>query len=866
MAEVEFNGSSGNIPDFALEDTQQKILTALKKQFKLDEKDIANAQKALKNDDKNTKAQLNALKDLGSDIKNAVDGKGTFFGSLSSGVSKTAGVLGTLGKVGGKVAGGLISLGSAVSVGILNLTKGFGDDLKSAGLAESGAAFGSLGKELTTVVPGMMTLGLSVEQAAGAVNDFRGAMTATSGAAIQGVITEFQKLTNGGAAYGRTISENIEYLSEEIEYRTRQGFITDRNAGQAAKQAKEMMDSQISASKLLGKSVDEIANGVKDLFSGDLDIAAALANLGPDVEQELRKTFQTFEGAGLPKEFQAGLAKMITDPIMLGSQEAKDAFNALSVLPDDMGNKVQSQVENLRAALDMPEGDERNKAIASANKNLEQSMLEMGSNISKLSKEEKEALFIQAQSIPFLKDLLSSQRGLAIAYDNFNDKNKTALNEALENSVQFDNQITILKNSFGVILTSIKAGMAPALKSFTAALGDLSKEDSPIGQFSIKLGEISKKIIDKFNNIFGLAGDQEENTNIVTGLLETLGNYVAGAADSFISFVDSLLSNEGGSVMEKIGTYLSDIFVNLMGIVGEQLKNIDFMDLLFGESEKEITDDAAKRVEATKNRKRGNQSEEQKSAGLMNAISDIVEYRDEKNEKKAGSVDAEKMLEMINTAGVEASDLTGKDLLTLFPDPNDLQQALLAKYEETDAKTIFASLSNKMIEATDARVTELDSYAMKAWHGADGAEKLQTEQLAIAKSFKDAQMAMLQEVEVTAKKRSEKIEETKTPQEKQQEEILANAAKETGTQPVQKSSTSIIKDTTSAESTESKSQDGTSTQSVKPAVPMADASNQENAMKSTEELISALLSKTDTTNKILKSIAGSSSATAGNTG
>ena len=428
MAEVEFNGSSGNIPDFALEDTQQKILTALKKQFKLDEKDIANAQKALKNDDKNTKAQLDALKDLGSDIKEAVDGKGTFFGSLSSGVSKTASVLGTLGKVGGGLASGLIGLGSAVSVGVLNLTKGFGDDLKNAGLAESGAAFGSLGKELTTVVPGMMTLGLSVEQAAGAVNDFRGSMTATSGAAIQGVITEFQKLTNGGAAYGRTISENIEYLSEEIEYRTRQGFITDRNAGQAAKQAQEMMDSQISASKLLGKSVDEIANGVKDLFSGDLDIAAALANLGPDVEQELRKTFQTFEGAGLPKEFQAGLAKMITDPIMLGSQEAKDAFNALSVLPDDMGNKVKSQVENLRSALDMPEGTERQEAIAAANKNLEHSMLEMGSNISNLSKTEKEALFIQGNSIPFLKDLLSSQRGLAIAYENFNDKNKTELN------------------------------------------------------------------------------------------------------------------------------------------------------------------------------------------------------------------------------------------------------------------------------------------------------------------------------------------------------------------------------------------------------------------------------------------------------
>lgn len=855
MAEVEFNGSSGNIPDFALEDTQQKILTALKKQFKLDEKDIANAQKALKNDDKNTKAQLNALKDLGSDIKNAVDGKGTFFGSLSSGVSKTAGVLGTLGKVGGTLAGGLISLGSAVSVGVLSLTKGFGDDLKSAGLAESGAAFGSLGKELTTVVPGMMTLGLSVEQAAGAVNDFRGSMTATSGAAIQGVITEFQKLTNGGAAYGRTISENIEYLSEEIEYRTRQGFITDRNAGQAAKQAKEMMDSQISASKLLGKSVDEIANGVKDLFSGDLDIAAALANLGPDVEQELRKTFQTFEGAGLPKEFQAGLAKMITDPIMLGSQEAKDAFNALSVLPDDMGNKVQSQVENLRAALDMPEGDERNKAIASANKNLEQSMLEMGSNISKLSQEEKEALFIQGQSIPFLKDLLSSQRGLAIAYDNFNDKNKTALNEALENSVQFDNQITILKNSFGVILTSIKAGMAPALKSFTAALGDLSKEDSPIGQFSIKLGEISKKIIDKFNNIFGLAGDQEENTNIVTGLLETLGNYVAGAADSFISFVDSLLSNEGGSVMEKIGTYLSDIFVNLMGIVGEQLKNIDFIDLLFGDSRDEVVTNTARKVDNNRqNIENSAYSGEIKTRRLEqfldNSVSDIQEFASDKE------LDPKQTLQMIADAGIKVHELSGSKLMEMFPNPEDLKTAISGVYgkDAEEAQKHWIAASNKIIKHTTDVTDNTAVQVAKSLIESDAA----TTTRQTAESVAVTLWATQKDTELT------QVDKAST----QKTQVDEASTQKPGIQPEQKSSTSIITDPETAKITAPgpTSQDGTSTQSVKPAVPMADASNQENAMKSTEELISALLSKTDTTNKILKSIAGSSSATAGNTG
>jgi hypothetical protein len=526
-----------------------------------------------------------------------------------------------------------------------------------------------------------------------------------------------------------------------------------------------------------------------------------------------------------------------------------------------MGNKVQSQVENLRAALDMPEGTERQEAIAAANKNLEQSMLEMGSNISKLSQEEKEALFIQGQSIPFLKDLLSSQRGLAIAYDNFNDKNKTALNEALENSVQFDNQITILKNSFGVILTSIKAGMAPALKSLTAALGDLSSDESPIGKFSIKLGEISKKIIDKFNNIFGLAGDQEENTNIVTGLLETLGNYVAGAADSFISFVDSLLSNEGGSVMEKIGAYLSDIFVNLMGIVGEQLKNIDFMDLLFGESESEITDDASKRVESAKNRKRGNQSEEQKSAGLMNAISDIVDYRDEKNEKKAGSVDAEKMMEMVTKAGVDLQELTGEHLLKLFPDPNDLKEAMAVKFgdDTTGATESFKEVSDKIVDFTNAEKARLEtgpgSFLRKTSH----TDTLKNEQTAIAASFKKAHTEL-----GMAQKKATAV--AKTTQENIKEETPANP--KPGIQPAQKSSTSIITDPETAKLTAPgpTSQDGTSTQSVKPAVPMADASNQENAMKSTEELISVLLSKTDTTNKILKSIAGSSSATAGNTG
>lgn len=775
MAEVEFNGSQGTVPDFALEDTQEKILATLKKAFNLDQKDILNAQKALQNDNKNSKAQLEAFKDLGKDIQAAVDGKGTFFGSLTSGVTATAGVLGTLGKAGGALATGIIGLGSAVSAGIISLTKGFGDDLKNAGLAESGAAFGSLGKELNVVIPGMMSLGLSIDQAAGVINDFRSAMTLTSGTAIQGVINEFQNLTNGGAAYGRTISENIEYLSEELEYRARQGFIDDRNRAQAAADAKEIMDSQINASKLLGKSVDEIANGVKDLFSGDIDIAASLATLGPEVEKELRKTFQTFEGAGLPKSFQAGLAKMLTDPIMLGSQEARDAFNAISVLPDGMGDKVQSQIETLRAAMEMPEGADRTNAIAQANKDLEHSMLEMGSNISKLSQTEKEALFIQGQSIPFLRDLLASQRGFAAAFENYNDSTNNELNKSLENSVQFDNQITMLRNTFGVLVASVKSGIAPALEMFTKALGSMADSESPISKFRVRLEDISKKIIDRFQAIFGMTTDQEKNTNVVNSLLEKLGNFVAYTADSLMGFVESLMANDGVSFVDKImNFFLNDIVYPLGNAISQWWQGVDLWDLLFGDSDKELVGEASQRVDKINNPVNPNivVSEEEKSSKLMNAVANIVETSRDRG------YEADKLAGMIKEAGVELQDLTGEHMLELFPDPADLQKAITEVYAN-DSEALY-NATKKIVDYTNAEAENYEKGPNWLLRSNDKRKALADEQRAVAQDFLSA------------------IEE-KTPEEKTtqpaipREEIVKEQKPEQTTQPTDPTSPSIDK-------------------------------------------------------------------------
>ena len=189
MAEVEgSDGNNYNIPDFALEDTQEKILAIMKRSYKLTDEEIKNAQKALNNDNKNTKAQLDALSKLGDDIKDAVGGKGTFFSGLTDAATGTVSVLSSMTKIGGGVVAGLTALGVSLATTAIYLTKGFGDALEP--LAKSGAAFGELGEGLRTIVPNMMSFGLSLENSVATVDMFRREFTVLGAGATQKLIKE----------------------------------------------------------------------------------------------------------------------------------------------------------------------------------------------------------------------------------------------------------------------------------------------------------------------------------------------------------------------------------------------------------------------------------------------------------------------------------------------------------------------------------------------------------------------------------------------------------------------------------------------------------------------------------------------------
>ena len=122
-------------------------------------------------------------------------------------------------------------------------------------------------------------------------------------------------------------------------------------------------------------------------------------------------------------------------------------------------------------------------------------------------------------------------------------------------------------------------------------------------------------------------------------------------------------------------------------------------------------------------------------------------------------------------------------MLQLFPDASELRDAINATYGE-GASEAFAKVTGKIVEHTEAERKALEGGLGSLLRKDSRTQELQSEQDAIKKDFLDA---LLPEVEVTAKKRSEKIEdaEAKTPQEKRQEELKAISAEQPGTPPCQ---------------------------------------------------------------------------------
>lgn len=505
MAEVEgSDGNNYNIPDFALEDTQGKILDILKKQFKLNDQEVKNAQNAINNDNKNSKAQLDAFKKLGVDLQKAMDGKGSLLGGLSKGVNVAGGALGFLTKGFVGLAASVGVVGTSLAALSLNITKGFGEDLRASGLAETGAAFGELGSQLNTLVPQIQSMGMSLDTTLGVIQDFRQTLTVVGTEATRNLVQEFNRLTASGSAYGRTLSENTEYLADEIDFRQRLMFMDQQDSALNARLTKEVFDSQIESAKLLGKSVKDIANNTKAMILGNKSLQSVLSSMPAEALTEIQKSLNTFSGIELPESFQASLMQAIADPVFLMSDEAKDLFNNIGMVNNQQSKILQKEMADMQEAVQSRDV----KKIAAANKEFESAVVNFAGSI---EGEDQARLQMFADSgFAYIQDLLINQQLAAKGMERFVEGGGfISVSNAARLSAMFNTQIEALEASFGSINTAVKSGFAPALENVTNLLGEVSDEKSALGGFNTRIGKISTKLTQDLQKLLGLTDSTE---------------------------------------------------------------------------------------------------------------------------------------------------------------------------------------------------------------------------------------------------------------------------------------------------------------------------------------------------------------------
>ena len=291
------DGGEITVPGWSTEETQKQIYTLLKSMQGVDKETVKKLEEAQRADQKNSKKEIDALKDLGKDLKQGM--QGGFLGGLGKAASAATSSLGFMGKTLGITAGAVTAMGGALVAGVTAASKfatGYTDALQP--LVDSGMAFGSLGKQVDQSIVDLNKLGFSSEEAAKLINNSSTAFLRLGDTALADFTSNMKAASQQGLKFGMAQDEATEYLLTELEERARSGIVERMNSTQFAAMQFQVLEDQISASKRLGKSVDQIADIQKDVM-GDDRLTAVLNSVSGDQQTMLKELATNLSTYGL---------------------------------------------------------------------------------------------------------------------------------------------------------------------------------------------------------------------------------------------------------------------------------------------------------------------------------------------------------------------------------------------------------------------------------------------------------------------------------------------------------------------------------------------------------------------------------------
>lgn len=476
---------SVKLPDYAYESTQKKIYETLDKAFGENVKARKAAEKLNKttadyhkkqdkkkaDTDKFRNEQLELLKDLNESSK------------LGGAVwSAAGGLLKTFRKALWTATVTITGAGLAFTGMVARNTMVLGE--MEAELTRFGTGFEEAGTSALDAIAGLQRVGLESEEAAKILRDYSGVIQGFDKKQFVELNKEFARLTDYGTSFGLTMKESAEVLAQDLETRLQLGILDQIETNQAAKRSQELYALQLNATRILGKSIDDIrADAEQSLATNEqvqlsiLRVADGNQSLADQMQISAKKTATVLSGLEVDPDIANQLLYEAFSSVPFATEAGSQMYETLYSVLGQGSQDILEGVQGMSAAFNS--GDP--KRIQAAMDDLEEMPRVLSEAADKIPAEQLE--FIQNKLLnsgnQFDKTLALMIGTLRTGNDNidkiYDDLEVPPFTQAL---IGFQNALSKAKGNIGALFSDLGDDLAPYLNSFVEVFTD-GTEDVP---------------------------------------------------------------------------------------------------------------------------------------------------------------------------------------------------------------------------------------------------------------------------------------------------------------------------------------------------------------------------------------------------
>ena len=283
-----------NLPDFATEATQKRMLAQIKAMTKNNDKAkdamdslVTHAAGAAKADAKAAEDQKKAIKELSKEIAGGLKGFRTRFADRIE--SDTQQVFGFATSALGKLATSAIAA-AGFMVGLAKATAAYAENTgkQMDAVTASGAGFGdNFGGSMSGVINGMRGYGLTLEQSTALMAEFSRATQTVGKYRIPALTGQFLSLTRNGKELGMTIHDASRAMMDELQQRSELYDISQMDSRTLSTSVARSVKLQNQYAGALGVSVDQLRKSVATQIKGNDYILASSLKFGPQFTQNM---------------------------------------------------------------------------------------------------------------------------------------------------------------------------------------------------------------------------------------------------------------------------------------------------------------------------------------------------------------------------------------------------------------------------------------------------------------------------------------------------------------------------------------------------------------------------------------------------